>query len=191
MRVVEADADRFPGGKRLRRLAADIDGHGRIATGAGIVKVAAQPAIAFNAVRIAGGLPDFRRAKMGTVRIRVADSLNHGKLAGVVERFEAAQAGMKSELVVELQDALGGQGEAWPRLEVMIIGKRNHRVEGVVAAGHLQDDQNVGIAAGDGLRGQIGGPGLEHSEGVGEKRGHGPAQGAAQGCGAEEFAAGF
>ncbi len=48
LRIVETDALRRLGKKRLRQLAADGHAHGRVCAGAGVVEVAAEPAVFFN-----------------------------------------------------------------------------------------------------------------------------------------------
>src|SRR5439155_11960557 len=115
LRIVKTDAHRIFGGERLRHLTADADANGRISPFARIIKITAEPAVAFEAIRVAGGLPDFSRTKMRTVRIRVTDSLDDAQLAGVIKRFQAREVRVKSNVVINFQKGFFAQGETRTR----------------------------------------------------------------------------
>src|SRR5262245_46843178 len=102
LRIIHAHALGMFGGERLRHLASDIDGDGRIATGPSVVKVTSKPSVTFGPVRIARGLPDFRRTEMRSIRIRITDALHDGKVAAVVKRLQPGQTWMQSQGVVDL-----------------------------------------------------------------------------------------
>src|SRR5258705_10485555 len=106
LRAIKADAFWAFGVEGLRHLAADADCDGWLAALAGIIEVTSQPAVFFEPVGITRSLPDFGGAKMRTVRIGIADALDNGKLAGVIQFFEAGQARIQTDLVVEWQDRL-------------------------------------------------------------------------------------
>ena len=73
-------------------------------------------------------------------------------MAGVVKPFEAGQARVQADLIVQLQDLVGSDANPRPRLVVIIISVRHHRVESIVAPGHLKYHKNRPVAAGSYLR---------------------------------------
>ena len=79
---------------------------------------------------------------------------------------------MESDISVHRQNLLRGKTEGGPRFVVEIIGVRDDGVEAIVAAGHLQDDEDGVVLAGNNLGGGIGGLSLSGVGGksVGQKR---------------------
>src|SRR4051812_12038697 len=59
LRAIEADSLRVQRRKCLGHLAANVDADRRVRAFAGVVEVAANPAVGFVFGRIAGGLPNF------------------------------------------------------------------------------------------------------------------------------------
>ena len=161
LRIVEANARGFRGVKRFRQFAAEHDADGRVRAGAAIVEVTPEPAVGLGLVRVAGRLPDFRRAEVRPVRVRITDALHHRELPGVVKIFEAGQRAMKTDLAVHAQNLLRGKPERRARLVIKIAGVGHDGVDAVVAAGHLQHDENRAVLAGDDLRGGIRGLALQ------------------------------
>ncbi len=104
LRAVEADAPGIFRREGLRHLAAKRNRHGRVAAGARVVEVTAEPAGVLEAFRIAGRLPDFRRAEMRAVRVRVADALDDRQLPGVVKFLKTSQRLMQTDFVGDFQD---------------------------------------------------------------------------------------
>src|SRR5215471_16382724 len=147
LRIVHRDALGILRIEGLRHLAAHVDRHRRIATAAGVVKVAPEPAVLLELFRIAGSLPDFRRAKMGAVGVRVTDTLNNRELTGVVKRLETGKPWMQANLVSELQYLSGGNVDSRSSLVIEVIPVRHHCVQTVIAAGHLEDNEYGRIAA--------------------------------------------
>src|SRR5258708_1265524 len=129
----------------------DVHADGWVATGTSVVKIAPKPAVFFKLFRIARGLPDFRGTEVGTVRVWVADALDDRQTAAVIQVLEPGQAGMKSGLIIELEDILGIDAELRAGLMIKIVRVRHHGIQTIVAAGHLQHAENGGIAAGGGL----------------------------------------
>ena len=77
--VIEANAHGRPRIKGFGQLAAHHHADGRIRAATTIIKIAAKPAVFFHLVRIAGRLPNLRRAEMGTVRVGIPHPLNDGE----------------------------------------------------------------------------------------------------------------
>jgi hypothetical protein len=98
---------------------------------------------------------------------------------------------MESDIVVKFEDLLFGESDFWASAVIVIVGIGNYGVETVIAASHLQNDENAGVASVCDLRRFVGGFGLEHGKGVGKESGNGPGERAAEHGGAQEFAAGF
>src|SRR5436309_502309 len=128
---------------------------------------------------------------MGTIGIRVTDTLDSTEMAFVVKRFEAGQFGMESDRIVEFENFFGADAKARASARVVIVGVWNQRIETVVAAGHLQDDENRAVAASGDLGSFVRGVRLQRRKGVREERGDGPRDGGAECSIAEEFAARF
>src|SRR5262249_51602266 len=83
------------------------------------------------------------------------------------------------------------QPESRPGAMVMVVAVRNDRVQAIVAAGHLENDENVRVASGGGLSHAVAGLGVERGKCVRQKGGNGPRERAAENGCAEKFAAGF
>src|SRR5262249_2782940 len=91
---------------------------------------------------------------------------------------EAGQGGVEADPVVDPEDAFGGDVQPRAAFAVLVILEGDDGVEPVVAAGQLDDDEDV-------ARGRLAhGPG-----GAGEEERHAGARGH-QGRGAEEVTAG-
>ena len=121
----------------------------------GVVEIASQPAVFLNPLRVAGRLPDFRGAEMRAVRVRITDTLHHGQIAGVVKILETGHRAVEANLAVQLQNLVRRQPDARARVVIKIVRVGHDGVEAVVAAGHLQHDENGRVLAGDDLRGGI------------------------------------
>ena len=110
-------------------------------------------------------------------RVRVADALHDRQLPLLPHRPEALHAGVQADVVVQADDHVLGLAERGPGLVVQVVGVGNDGVEAVVAAGHLQHDQDVVLAR----RGRLGGPGHE----LRDHRVQGHQRRALQACGSE------
>ena len=184
--IVQADTNGPFGGEGLRHLTADAYSDRRVTTIATIIEIAAQPAVMFHSAGIGGGLPNFGGAEVGTIGIWIANALDDCQMAVAVKRFESFEGGMKPKLIVDLQYVLGGHSQARPRFGVIIVAEWHQGIQPVIAAGHLQNHQNVGIGAGSNLRGFIRRFGLPGRESVSQKGGDRPSEGATEDGGAEE-----
>ena len=115
----------------------------RIAAGAGIVEIPAEPAVGDGFAFGIGGVPDFHGSKVGPVGIRVADALDHSHLAGFVEVAEFREIGVEADGVVELQNLVGRDADCRARPVIGVHAVRHNHVEAVIAAAHLDDDEDV------------------------------------------------
>ena len=86
-RARESHAGRRSCGESLRRFFADGYADSWIGAGAAVVEVTTEPAFAFVAVGVRGGLPDFGRAKMGTIWIGITNPLHDAEVAFIEERL--------------------------------------------------------------------------------------------------------
>ena len=126
---------------------------------------------------------------MRAVRVGVTDALHDRDLTRVVARLELLQVGAQADLAVERQHLLARDGQRRARLVVERIVVGNQRVEAVVAAGHLEHDQDaatgIGVPRADGSIGPPNRPAgarkrearsmLEHTRRLGHKGRHGQA----------------
>jgi hypothetical protein len=87
---------------------------------------------------------------------------------------------VQAGFVVQLEDFAGGQAEFGPRAMVIIVGMWDNRVQAVIAARHLEDNENGGIAASGGLRRGIRGLRVQDGKGVGQETRDRPGQRASE-----------
>src|SRR2546430_1942035 len=98
---------------------------------------------------------------------------------------------MKAERVVDLKNFFRADAKTRAHAGIVIIGVWYERVQTVVAAGHLEDDQDRAVATGSNLGGFVGGVGLQRRKGVREESGNSPGDGGTERGRAEKFAASF
>src|SRR4029077_4862794 len=101
---------------------------------------------------------------MRAIRVRITDTLHDRDVPFVVQRFQAGQSRIERDVIVDLEDLIGGQSKSRAGNMVSIVGVRNYRVESIVSAGHLQNDENGSVFAGDGLSRGVGGQRIECKE---------------------------
>jgi hypothetical protein len=92
------------------------------------------------------GVPYLDRAEMGEVGRRVADALQHGQLALAPERDKRRQRRMKSRTVGQRHHIVFRDCELRAQCVIRGIGIRNHRIEAVVAAFQLDQDEELVVA---------------------------------------------
>ena len=118
------------------------------APGIQVADDAAQPALGADLFRLAG-VPDVHAAEVGTVGRRIADAVDDGDLAGVIQSLDLRQRRIEAELVVDVQHLVGGYAHRGPVVMVASVGVGNDRVHVVIAAGELDDDED-GVFGGGG-----------------------------------------
>jgi hypothetical protein len=143
---------------------ADVDGfEGVVGAAQGVIEVVAEPALGLVFLGV-GGLPDFHGAEVRAVGLGVAAAVDDGELAGVKEVLEAGHAGVEGEVVVELVE-LVFDGDGGAGFFVGVVGEGDDGVEAVVAAGELDDDEDVVVgelgALGDVGEGELGDEGRD------------------------------
>ena len=133
-----------------------VQRHGRVDRGRGHVgcrrglpvEPAADPAGAGSAAEAAVH-PDAHRREVREVRVRVADALHDGELAGIVQTLQVAELGVEPARPVEREDRRRRDGDVRSHRLVRRIGERHDGVEPVVAAVEHDDDEDpVGRADG-------------------------------------------
>ena len=145
--------------KRWRRASADVEAEeGVMDFGFERLEGAPKPAVGQRPVRV-GRLPDGHRAEMAVVLPGVADALDDGETAFAVQRMEALERGVEPEAAVDRQDGLLGEGERRACCAVAGIAHGHERVESVVAAGHLYDDERLPRKLRDDIAWMLGGEG--------------------------------
>jgi hypothetical protein len=102
---------------------------------------------------------------VGAVGVGITDPLDDGQLAALQQLVEAAQGRVQAQLVVDTDHLLPGETEGRAGLVIQVVGVGDDGVQTVVAAIHLDDNQD-GVLAG------LGGPG-----GVGQELRHDGADG--------------
>src|SRR5689334_20857863 len=107
------------------------------------VDASSQPAVGFVLALGLGGVPDVHRTKMRSVRVRIADALNNRQVLILVQLLEAGHLRMQAELIVQLQDLIIRNAKHNPVSAVTIVAERYNRIQTVVAAAQLYDDENL------------------------------------------------
>ncbi len=90
---------------------------------------------------------------MRALRVGIADALHDRQLALLPQRPQALHAGVQADVVVQADDDVFGLAQSGPGLMVEIVGVGNDGVDAVIAAAHLQHNQDVVLARRGGLRG--------------------------------------
>jgi hypothetical protein len=129
-----------------------------------VVEVPADPARARTFDFGLSALPDVHRAEVGAIRVGVADALEDGQLAIFEEVLHRGEVGMKANMVGDFQDGLGVNAEGGALAVVGVVGVGHDGVQAVIAAGELDDDEDLAVCAG-GLLGAL------DVEGVGDGKG--------------------
>ena len=176
--------------KAWGRTRPDVDSDGGIAALAGVVEIAAQPAVAEILVLVAGCLPDFRGAKVTAVGVGIAHAADHGEMTGIVEILKASQVWVETERIVQRQHLVRGNPNGGTGLVIEIIGVGHDSIKAVIAARELNQHENGAILARRDLGKRAISLGMQGRERLRDKTGHGPTKCAAQKRGAEEVAAG-
>ena len=116
----------------------------------------AQPA-GLGRPRGVGRMPDIHRLEVRTLRVGIADALQHRELTPVPQRPEALHPGIQADVIVQPDDHVLRLAQRGPRLVIQVVGVGDDGVEPVVAARELQHHQDV-VPAG---RGRLRRPGHE------------------------------
>ena len=124
-----------------KRLADIHSGDGVLALRIDLPKGAAQPALGPDLVRLAR-VPDVHRPEVRARRVLVTDTVYDRHVAALVDVLHRPHGRVHAQLVVYLDDAVLGDLKSRPRVVVVPVGVRNHRVEVVVAPGQLEHDED-------------------------------------------------
>ncbi len=143
-------------GRRLRRVElrrdelADVEAVQRVVfLRLELREVGAEPAVV--GVLGAGVLPDGHRLEVRKVGVRVADAVDDGELLAVPERLEGAELRVEAEVAVERDDLRRVDLQRRAERGVGGIAVGHERVEAVVAAGELEDDERAALSLGRGV----------------------------------------
>ena len=112
---------------------------------AAVVKVAAEPSGGEKLVALGGGFPDFGRAKVAAIGIRVADILNDCDFSIPVQVGYFFQGWVESHIFSDRDELLGFESEPWPEAKIVGVLKRNQGIEAVVSSGQLDKDKHGSI----------------------------------------------
>jgi hypothetical protein len=77
-----------------------------------------------------------------SIRIGIANALDHGKLTVFQQIGESAQGWMKTARIVDSQDTGLSNRQGRPILPIMFVGVRYNCVQTIVATCHLNDYQD-------------------------------------------------
>jgi hypothetical protein len=115
--------------------------------------------------------------------------LHHGEITGRVGFGEAGEGGVEGSLFLgtQFESLVFAKSEGGTGAPVVVVTQRDDGVEAIVAAGQLENDENVAVFTRDPLDELSIGGGMEREHGVLEKAGNRPREGAAQQSRAEEF----
>ena len=80
---------------------------------------------------------------MRAVRVRVADALDDGHLALVVQALQGCRIVVDAKRVVDRQHLVLLDDDFLAGIVIMLVGVRHQRVHEVIAAGQLHHDQSV------------------------------------------------
>jgi len=103
--------------------------------------VAADPAVLQLAIG-RSGLPDIHALEVGAVGLRVADVLDDGDLALLEQLANGSQGGVKAHVIVKLDYIRFGDADGRAHLVIELVGVGHDRVQAVVSAAELADDQD-------------------------------------------------
>ena len=88
------------------------------------------------------GMPDVHRAEVGARGVGVSHAVDDGEVALVVGVLERSHLGMQPDGGVDGNDILFGDADGGPVVVVHAVGVGDDGVEVVVAAGHLEYDED-------------------------------------------------
>ena len=125
--------------------AADAQGAERLADGVGALLERTSEPSGGLAVRVQPcGLPDGRRLEMRPVHGRSPDSLEDGQLPALEEHVELRERRVKSQRCVpDGNHLVRSERHGRPERAVARIGDRGQRVQTIVSAGELDDQQDA------------------------------------------------
>ena len=134
--------------RRVGLLIAFRGGFSGVMTGisarAASIAIAAHPPACADFIRDAGR-PDIGAAEVRAIGIRIADGMHDRQIARVPKLLESLGGRMQSPLVVELQSGVARDADLRPRAMIIVIADRDDGVQAIIAAGQLEDDQNLVI----------------------------------------------
>ena len=99
------------------------------------------PAVDADLVRLAG-MPDVHGSEVGAGRVLESDAVDDCQLAVVIEVFKRVHIRPETQLVIYGHNQVFGDVDLGPVVPVQAIGIGNDRVQVIVGAGELQDDQH-------------------------------------------------
>ena len=127
---------------RARQTAADVHRRQRLlAVGIEPLGQLGHPTLGRDAIRLAG-VQDVHAAEVRARGVGVADALDHGHIAVVVELLEPAAVGVEAERVGDRQHLILRDVHQRARVVVVPLGIRDEGVHEVVAARKLHHDQD-------------------------------------------------
>ena len=102
---------------------------------------------------------------MRAVGRRIADAVDDGHLARIIQGLDLGQRRVKAEVVVNRQHLVGGDAHGRPVVVVTAVSVGNDGVQVVVAAGELDDDEDW--VFGGGGHGNVGSAGRINARMIG------------------------
>ncbi len=89
-------------------------------------------------------------SKCELLGIRIADPLDDRQLPLLPHRPQALIPGCRPDVVVQANHRISGLAQCGTSLVVQVVGVGNDRIEAVIAAAHLEHDQDLILARGGG-----------------------------------------
>jgi hypothetical protein len=94
----------------------------------------AQPALFPHLFRLTG-VPDIHGTEVGAAGFRIANPLNNGHLALVIELFDWSHGRVEPNLIIDGQHLVLRDSDMWPVVIVQGVAVRNNRIQAVVTPG--------------------------------------------------------
>ena len=94
---------------------------------------------------------------MGAVGVRVADALEDGEVAGVVESAQAGESGIEGDVIGDFEGLVAADADARADEVVGVVGVGDDGIQTVVAAGQLENHEDGAVLAAGGLEEGVGG----------------------------------
>ena len=128
---------------------------------------------------------------MRAIRVGITDALDNREVPLVVKRLKPSQLWIEARVGIEPQNLVSVQAKFWPCAVVGIVGEGHDHVQAIVAACHLEHDEDGAVLAGRHLGEGIGGERVEGEESFLKEKRERPGGRGAKHRSAEKAAAGM
>jgi len=108
-----------------------------IAAAALCIQVTPQPSRLKIFPAVTGRLPDIHAPEMGSVGIRIADTIEDAQASVIVQSLQPRKCRMQTCLICDQRRMCLIDAQPGPRPVINIIAYRDHRIESIIASAEL------------------------------------------------------